>query len=98
MRKLLFIDAVSILLLLAGRLYISGPIVLDREGAFYGGLQSSLYHLDQAKWDWAEKEHEAENDVPTMTDLLPYMGDAKVLIDKFTSLGVRFTITPFGEE
>jgi hypothetical protein len=98
MRKVLYIDALAILLLLVGRLYLSGPIVVDREGAFYTGLHNSLYFLDQAKWDWAEKEHKAENDVPTMAELLPYMGDHRPLIDRFTALGVRYTITPFGEE
>jgi hypothetical protein len=98
MRKLLYLDAVAILFLLAGGLYVSGPIVVDREAEFYDGLDNSLYYLDQAKSDWAEKEHKAENDVPTMTELLPYMGKHRGLIDKFTALGVRYTITPFGEE
>ena len=63
--------------------------MVDREGAFYDPLYNSLIYLDRAKLDWAEKDHKAENDLPSMTELLPYMGDHKTLIDKFTALGVR---------
>jgi hypothetical protein len=98
MRKLVFIDAIAILFLLVWRLYISGPLVMDREGAFYSGLLNSLHRLDQAKLEWANKEQKSEKDIPTMAELLSYLGDHKVLIDDFSALGVRYTITPLDED
>jgi len=61
-------------------------------------LDSSLLYLDQAKWDWAEKEHKEDNEVPTMNELLPYIGAHKSLIDRLMALGVVYTITPFGDD
>jgi len=98
MRKLVLIDATAILLLIVWRLYISGPLAMDREGAFYSGLLNSLHRLDQAKLEWANKEQKSEKDLPTMSELLPYLGDHKVLIDNFGALGVRYTITPLDED
>jgi len=98
MLKLLCIDAAAILLLVLGRLYVSGPIVLDREGAFFLKLQNSLYYLDQAKSEWATVEHKADEDIPTMQELIPYLGEHQRSIDELASHGVVYTITPRDED
>lgn len=97
MRKLLCIDLAAILLLVIGHLYVSGPIVLERESAFYVELQNSLYQLDLAKSEWASKEPPAEATVPTLKELTPYLGEHQSSLDKLASLGVSYTITPRAE-
>ena len=75
----------------------AGPGALPREMGFRGGLQNSLYHLDEAKWKWMEEKHKAEGDVPTMQDLAPYLGEWTNHIARFVALGVTYKITPIAE-
>jgi hypothetical protein len=75
----------------------AGPRALDREMAFTGGLNNSLYHLDLAKAKWAEEKHKAEGDLPTMEDLMPYLGDWTDGIKRFVACGVEYKITPISE-
>ena len=69
----------------------------DREMGFVGALHNSLYYLDQAKWKWAEENHIAEQNIPTMVDLAPYLGKWTNTITRLESLGVNYTITPFSD-
>ena len=75
----------------------AGPGALDREMAFTGALHNSLYHLDQAKWQWAEARRKSEQDVPTMEDLTPYLGDWTNRIRRLVALGIDYKITPISE-
>jgi hypothetical protein len=75
----------------------AGPGALDREMAFTGGLLNSLYHLDLAKAKWAEEKHKSEGDLPTMEDLMPYLGDWTNGIKRFVACGVEYKITPISE-
>jgi hypothetical protein len=97
MRKLLYIDAVAVLLLLVGYVYLSGPLVLGSEKTFDAGLHNSLVYLDKAKQHWAAERQTSEKDVPTIEELDPYLGVNKARIDELMALGVRYTITPIGE-
>jgi hypothetical protein len=84
------------LLLLAVVLFLLpgvGPGALDSEKVFMAGLHNSLYYLDQAKGKWAEEKHNSERDVPTMTDLTPYLGDWTTRIERFIALGIDYKIT-----
>jgi hypothetical protein len=103
MRKLFYADVVVVLCLVVGYVYLSGPYfsgvsVLDSEKTFDAGLHNSLYYLDLAKQKWADEKQKSEKDVPTIDELIPYLRENKVGIDKFMALGVRYTITPTGEE
>jgi hypothetical protein len=75
----------------------AGPGALAREMGFWGGLQSSLSHIDVAKMKWTEEEHKADGDVPTMEELAPYLGEWTNHIARFVALGVTYTITPVSE-
>src|SRR5262245_38503846 len=75
----------------------AGPGALDSEKVFMAGLQNSLYHLDQAKGQWAEQKHKSERDIPTMADLTPYLGDWTNGIKRFTTLGITYKITQISE-
>jgi hypothetical protein len=88
------------LMLVAGLIFLpwgAGPGALDREMAFTGGLNNSLYHLDLAKAKWEEEKHKSEGDLPTMKDLMPYLGDWTNGIKRFIACGVQYTITPISE-
>jgi len=61
------------------------------------GLYNSLYHLDRAKWRWVEEKHKSEDDVPTMADLRPYLGDKTNLIERLTALGINYEITSISD-
>jgi hypothetical protein len=76
----------------------AGPGALPREMGFWVPLQSSLSHLDQAKWKWMEEERKTEGDTPTMKDLAPYLGDWTNSIRHLVALGVEYRITPLSEE
>jgi hypothetical protein len=85
------------LLLLAVLLFSpsgAGPGALDSEKVFMAELQSSLYHLDQAKQQWADEKHKSEQDIPTMEDLTPYLGDWKNRIGRLVKLGINYKFTP----
>ena len=75
----------------------AGPGALPREMAFTGGLHNSLYHLDEAKWKWAEEKHKSDGDIPTMEDLAPYLGDWTNSIKRFVACGIEYKITPISE-
>lgn len=88
------------LMLLAAFVFLpsgAGPTALPREMAFTGGLQNSLYHLDQAKRKWAEEKHRSEEDIPSMEDLSPYLGDWTNSIKRFVACGIEYKITPISE-
>src|SRR5207302_9563309 len=88
------------LMLLAVILLLSpgvGPGALDSEKVFMAGLHNSLYYLDRAKWQWAEEKHKSEQDVPTMADLTPYLGDWTNRIERFITLGITYKIAPISE-
>ena len=87
------------LLLLSGILIlvVRGPVALDSEKTFMAELHSSLYHIDQAKWKWAEEKHKPEQAVPTMEDLTPYLGDWSNRIQQLRALGIDYKLTPFSE-
>jgi len=74
------------------------PGALPREMGFWVPLQSSLTHLDQAKWKWMEDKHKTEGDTPTMEDLAPYLGACTNGIKDLVALGVEYKITPLSEE
>src|SRR3954452_5880537 len=65
--------------------------------AFTGGLQNSLYHLDQAKRNWAEEKHKSDGDIPTMEDLAPYLGNWTNSIKRFVPWGIDYKIEPISE-
>src|SRR4051812_25083816 len=75
----------------------AGPGALPREMAFTGGLQNSLYHLDQAKWKWEQTKRRSEGDIPTMEDLAPYLGDWTNSIKRFIASGIEYKIAPISE-
>lgn len=75
----------------------AGPGALESEKVFMAALHNSLGHLDQAKWQWAEEKHKAEQDIPTMEELIPYLGDWTNSIARFVALGIDFKITGISE-
>jgi len=88
------------LLLLAVILFLSsrlGPGALDSEKHFIAGLHNSLYYLDLAKRQWAEKYHKSEQEVPTMKDLTPYLGNWTNGIEGLVALGINYRITSMAE-
>jgi hypothetical protein len=88
----------AILLLLALILFLAPGIeVFDSETTFMTGLHNSLYHLGRAKQQWVEEKHRSEGDVPTMTDLRPYLGKWANHIERLIARGVRYEITPISE-
>jgi hypothetical protein len=94
------VAALALLLLAMFILFPSGagPGALPREMGFWVPLQSSLSHLDQAKWKWMEEKHKTDGDTPTMEDLAPYLGDWTNSIKQLVALGVEYRITPLSEE
>jgi len=76
----------------------AGPGALEREMAFSGELHNSLYHLDLAKWKWAEENPNSGKHVPTMADLTPYLGNWTNSIHRLIKFGVTFQITPASED
>lgn len=91
-----YVIAGAFLILLAAFVYLS-PTSCDREMAFTGGLHNTLYHLDEAKSNWAEKQNKSEGQTPTMADLAPYLGEWTNSIKRFKAAGIDFKITPFSE-
>jgi hypothetical protein len=75
----------------------AGPGALDSEKAFDAEFHNSLYYLDRAKWRWAEEMHKSEQDVPTMKDLAPYLGDWTNRIGRLAALGIDYKLTPLFE-
>jgi hypothetical protein len=75
----------------------AGPGALPREMGFWGGLQNSLWNLDNAKSKWMEEKHMTEGDVPTMNDLAPYLGEWTNHIARFIALGVNYKISPISD-
>jgi hypothetical protein len=75
----------------------AGPGALDREMGFWGGLEKSLYHIDEAKTKWMDEKHKADGDVATMEELAPYLGEWTNHIARFVALGVTYKITPVSE-
>jgi hypothetical protein len=95
-----YLVAAFALLLLAGFIFLpsgAGPGALEREMGFWGGLQSSLYHIDVAKTKWTDEKHKADGDVPTIEELAPYLGEWTNHIARFVALGVTYKITPVSE-
>jgi hypothetical protein len=92
---------VTLAILLLGLILIQppklGPGVLDAESSFYPALHNSLYYLDQAKWKWMEEKHKAEQDVPKMAELAPYLGEWTNHIARFVTLGITYKITHISE-
>jgi hypothetical protein len=70
---------------------------LASEKTFDAALHNSLYYLDQAKWKWAEEKQKSEQDIPTMADLDPYLGEWTNSIKRFETLGIKYKITPRSE-
>ena len=75
----------------------AGPGALPREMGFFGGLHNSLCDLDRAKWQWMEERRKAQGDVPTMSDLAPYLGESTNRIAQFIALGISYNISPISE-
>jgi hypothetical protein len=71
----------------------TGTSTFDSEMVFLGSLHNSLYYLDRAKYQWAEQNQKSEIEIPTLDDLLPYLGDQKNGVEKFIALGVRYRTT-----
>jgi hypothetical protein len=102
-----YLAAALALLLLAAALFLSSgrglgvsgrkAEVLNREMEFVGGLHNSLYYLDRAKWGWLEEKNKSEQDVPTMEDLAPYLGEWTNHIARFMALGITYRITSLDE-
>jgi hypothetical protein len=89
-----------VLLLLAVILFLSsgrGSGGLNSEKVFIAALHNSLYYLDQAKWQWLEEKQKSEQDVPTMEELAPYLGDWTNHIKRFVALGISYKITSMEE-
>jgi len=93
--KLVFANLVILFIILGGILLVeSGPEPwLDSEKKFMGRLRNSLYHLDQAKYQWVTDNDKPEDSVPTFDDLAPYLGEWKKSIEKLQALGIEYTIT-----
>jgi hypothetical protein len=89
--------ALSLMLLAMILLLLPGVGALDSEKQFIAGLHNSLYRLDLAKSQWAEEKHKSEQDVPTMADLTPYLGDWANHIEWFGTLGITYKITQTSE-
>jgi hypothetical protein len=88
-----------ILLLLALILFLAPGIeVFDSETTFMTGLYTSLGHLDRAKWQWMKEKEKSEEDVPTMADLRPYLGDKTNLIERLSALGINYEITAVSQQ
>ena len=88
-----------ILLLLALILFLAPGIeVSDSETTFMTGLYTSLGHLDRAKWQWMKEKEKSEEDVPTMADLRPYLGDKTNLIERLSALGINYEITAVSQQ
>ncbi len=102
-----YLAAALALLLLAAALFLSSgrglgvsgrkAEVLDREMEFVGGLHNGLYYLDRAKWEWLEERNKSEQDVPTMEDLAPYLGEWTNHIARFMALGITYRIASLEE-
>ena len=91
-----YLAAGLVLLLLAVTLFVLsgyGPYTLDREKGFMTVFGNSLYHLDLAKQQWAEEKHKSERAVPTMEDVMPYLGNWTNTIKRFVALGIDYKIT-----
>jgi hypothetical protein len=89
--------AVALLLFLLAAIVFrsagAGSVVLDSEKVFMAGLHNSLGDLDVAKQQWVEEKNKSENDIPTMTDLTPYLGDRTNRIERFIAMGINYQIT-----
>jgi hypothetical protein len=88
------------LLLLAVIAFLSPAFVpgtLNSEKVFMARLHNSLYYLDQAKWEWLEKMNKSEQDIPTMEELTPYLGEWTNRIARLITLGITYRITSFEE-
>lgn len=88
------------LLLLAAITFLSPafvPRTLTSEKVFMARLHNSLYYLDRAKWEWSEKMKKSEQDIPTMEELAPYLGEWTNRIAKLITLGITCRITSLEE-
>jgi len=101
MRRAVHINLAAALVLLAGLLCVTlrpGPWALGREKEFMVSLQSSLYHLDEAKQQWVTVKNKSESDVPTLDELRPYLGNGWwETIQRLKGLGVHYNITSTAE-
>ncbi len=78
-------------LLLFAALLVSlkfGPQTLESEITFDTDLHNSLWNLDRAKQQWALEHLKSERDIPTLTELAPYLGEWNERIGKLSALGI----------
>ena len=89
------------LILLTGLLLVTlrpGPWALEREKGFMVSLANSLYHLDEAKQQWAIEKNKSELEVPTFDELRPYLGNQWwETIQRLKALGIQYKITSTAE-
>lgn len=100
MGKIGYVNLALALSLAAGILCLYSdprPWAVDSEKSFIGQLHNSLYYLNQAKFQWAEEHQNSEQELPTLQELTPYLGNHTNLFARMLALGVTYTITSTGE-